>query len=75
MINLGRRPYHLVIGEVIYYHFDDGLVDSDFHVDVARVNTIARLAGNGGYTRITDRFDMPRISHAQWLATKRGERN
>ena len=31
--------------------------------------------GNGGYTRITDRFEMPRISHAQWLATKRCNRD
>ena len=75
IIDLGRRPYHLVIGEVLYYHFDDGLVDEAFHVDVGRVNPIARLAGNGGYTRITDRFEMPRISHAQWLATKRCNRD
>lgn len=74
MLDLGNRPYHLVIGEVVYYHFDDGLVDEGFHVDVARVNPIARLAGNGGYTRITDRFDMPRISYAEWLNAKRGKR-
>ena len=57
------------------YHFEDGLVDEAFHVDVAGVNPVARLAGNGGYTRITDRFEMPRISHAQWLATKRCNRD
>jgi hypothetical protein len=26
------------------------------------VNPIGRLAGRGGYTRITDRFEMPRLA-------------
>jgi flavin reductase (DIM6/NTAB) family NADH-FMN oxidoreductase RutF len=73
MLNLGRKPYHLIIGEVLYYHFADGLVNERCHVDVGRLNPIARLAGNGGYTRITDRFEMPRISHAQWQRAKRGD--
>ena len=36
-------------------------VNKRFHVDVGKVNPIGRLAGKGGYTRITDRFEMPRI--------------
>ena len=74
MLDLGRRPYHLVIGEGVYYRFDDELVDERCRVDVARLNPIARLAGSGGYTRITDRFEMPRIRHAQWLTKKRSDR-
>jgi flavin reductase (DIM6/NTAB) family NADH-FMN oxidoreductase RutF len=74
MLKLGRRPYHLVIGEVLYYHFADGLANERGHVDVGRVNPIGRLAGNGGYARITDRFEMPRISYPQWLRMKRGEK-
>ncbi|MFN7086966.1 MAG: flavin reductase family protein [Burkholderiales bacterium] len=62
MLELGGRPYHLVIGEVVYFHYHDGIVNERFHVDVARVNPIGRLAGKGGYTRITDRFEMPRIT-------------
>jgi len=50
-----------VIGEVVWFYYDDGLVNDRYHVDVARVNPIGRLAGKGGYTRITDRFEMPRI--------------
>jgi len=61
MLELGGRPYHLVIGEVVYFHYHDGIVNERFHVDVAKVNPIGRLAGKGGYTRITDRFEMPRI--------------
>lgn len=66
VLKLGHRPYNLVIGEVLYYHFADGLVDEGCRVDVGRVNPIARLGGNGAYTRISDRFEMPRISYAQW---------
>ena len=62
IIELGRRPNHLVIGEVVWFHYDDGLVNDRYHVDVGRVNPIGRLAGRGGYTRITDRFEMPRLS-------------
>ena len=61
IIELGRRPNHLIIGEVVWFHYDDGLVDDRFHVDVGRVNPIGRLAGKGGYTRTTDRFEMPRL--------------
>ena len=62
ILELGRRPNHLVIGEVVWFHYDDGLVNDRYHVDVGRVNPIGRLAGKGGYTRITDRFEMPRLA-------------
>lgn len=58
---IGRKPYHVVIGEVVYFHFHEGIVNDQFHVDVGAINPIGRLAGKSGYTRITDRFDMPRI--------------
>lgn len=62
ILELGAKPYHLVIGEVVYFHYHDGIVNERFHVDVAKVNPIGRLAGKGGYTRISDRFEMPRIT-------------
>lgn len=58
---LGPRPYHLMIGEVVYFHFKDGAVNERLHVDVGLVDPIGRLAGKGGYTRITDRFEMDRL--------------
>jgi flavin reductase (DIM6/NTAB) family NADH-FMN oxidoreductase RutF len=61
-LELGRASYHMVIGEVLYYHFHEGIVDERFHVDVGKINPIGRLAGKGGYTRITDRFEMPRLT-------------
>ena len=60
-LEFGRAPYHVVIGEVVYYHFHEGIVDERFHVDVGKINPIGRLAGRGGYTRITDRFEMARL--------------
>jgi flavin reductase (DIM6/NTAB) family NADH-FMN oxidoreductase RutF len=62
-LELGRVPYHVIIGEVLYYHFHDGIVDEKFHIDVGRIDPIGRLAGKGGYTRITDRFEMPRLKY------------
>ncbi|MGA0116473.1 MAG: flavin reductase family protein [Burkholderiales bacterium] len=61
IVDLGRKPYHAVFGEVVYFHYHDGIVNERFHVDAGRINPIGRLAGKGGYTRITDRFEMPRI--------------
>jgi len=61
MIEVGAKPYQLVIGEVVYFHYHEGIVNDRFHVDVARVNPIGRLAGKGGYTRVTDSFEMPRL--------------
>ena len=63
MLELGRVPYHVVIGEILYFHFHEGVVDERFHVDVGKVNPIGRLAGRGGYTRITDRFEMARLKY------------
>lgn len=60
-LELGRAPYHVIIGEVVHYHFHDGVVDAGFHVDVAKVNPIGRMSGRGGYVRVTDRFEMPRL--------------
>ena len=62
IVDLGRKPYHVVFGEVVYFHYHDGIVNERFHVDAGRINPIGRLAGKGGYTRITDRFEMPRMS-------------
>lgn len=62
IVELGPASYHLVIGEVVYFHYHDGIVNERFHVDIGRINPIGRLAGKGGYTRVTDRFEMPRLS-------------
>jgi flavin reductase (DIM6/NTAB) family NADH-FMN oxidoreductase RutF len=65
ILDLGDKPYHVVIGEIVHFHYHEGLVNERFHVDVGRVNPIGRLAGRGGYARITDRFEMPRIPYGE----------
>jgi flavin reductase (DIM6/NTAB) family NADH-FMN oxidoreductase RutF len=62
-LELGRVPYHVVIGEVVYFHFHEGIVDERYYVDTGKIDPIGRLGGKGGYTRITDRFEMPRLKY------------
>jgi len=62
-LELGRRPYHMVIGEVLYFHYHEGIVDDRFYVDTGKIDPIGRLGGRGGYTRVTDRFEMPRLKY------------
>ena len=59
VIALGRTPYHMVIGEVLYMHFAKGLVNERLHLDWRKLAPIARLARPSMYLRITDHFSMP----------------
>jgi flavin reductase (DIM6/NTAB) family NADH-FMN oxidoreductase RutF len=68
---IGRIPYHLVIGEVVQFHYHAGLVNERFHVDAGRLGALGRLAGNGGYARTTDRFFMPMLSVEEARAKRR----
>ena len=61
MLKLGRKPYTMIVGEVVLAHFRDGLVDEHrYYVDVARLKAMGRMEGSDMYTRLTDRFSMPR---------------
>lgn len=53
VVEVGRS--RLVIGEVVYLHLADGLVDERFRVDAARLRAIGRMAGSR-YVRTTDTF-------------------
>jgi flavin reductase (DIM6/NTAB) family NADH-FMN oxidoreductase RutF len=59
IIVLGRTPYHMVIGEVVYMHFAKGLVNERLHVDWRRLAPIARLARPSVFVRIGDNFSLP----------------
>jgi flavin reductase (DIM6/NTAB) family NADH-FMN oxidoreductase RutF len=56
----GRRPNVVVFGEVVHFHYHDGIVNERLYVDAGPLDPIGRLAGNGAYTRVTDRFTMGR---------------
>lgn len=61
IINVGKRPNRIVIGEVVMMHYREGIVDPEkFYVDAGKLAPIGRLEGAGMYTRVTDRFKLER---------------
>lgn len=59
IIEIGRIPNHLVIGEVVRFHVA-ARVWRDGRVDLAAVRPVGRLAGSGySYTREFFRMDRP----------------
>ena len=50
--------HRLVVGEIVYAHYRDGVFDDQMHVNLAALDTIGRLSSPGTYARITDRFQM-----------------
>ncbi len=56
---VGATPYHVVIGEIVYAHYREGVFDDRLYMDLSAFNPIGRLSNPGNYTRITDRFQMP----------------
>lgn len=59
----------LVIGEVVMFHVADHLVGPRLHIN--NFAPIGRLGSPSVYCRTTDRFDVARISYAQWLSAKK----
>jgi flavin reductase (DIM6/NTAB) family NADH-FMN oxidoreductase RutF len=59
----------LVIGEIVMFHVADHLIDARFHV--RGFAPIGRLGSPSVYCRTTDRFDVPRITYAQFEALQK----
>jgi flavin reductase (DIM6/NTAB) family NADH-FMN oxidoreductase RutF len=61
IVPLGTGPIagNLVIGEVLVFHVDDGILDDQGRVDPRKLRTIARL-GSDYYCRTSDLFEMKR---------------
>ncbi len=55
----------LIIGEVVMFHVADHLIGPRMHVN--NFAPIGRLGSPSVYCRTTDRFDIARVSYAQWL--------
>lgn len=64
IVPIGRR-HHVVIGEVVMFHFHEGIVDERFNVDLAALQPIGRLSGNR-YSKVSDVFSLER----QFLAER-----
>lgn len=61
----------LIIGEVVMFHVADDLLGERLRIkDFA---PIGRLGSPSVYCRTTDRFDIPRISYAQWQQAQTNE--
>ncbi len=56
--------YTLIIGEVVMFHVADHLVGKRLHID--GFAPIGRMGSPSMYCRTTDRFDLARMSYAQW---------
>jgi putative restriction endonuclease len=54
----------VIIGQVVMFHVADHLVGERFHIE--GFAPVGRLGSPSVYCRTTDRFDVPRISYAQW---------
>jgi len=53
------------VGEVVMFHLYDPLVGPRLHIE--GFAPLGRLGSPSVYCRTTDRFNVPRISYAQWL--------
>ncbi len=62
-VDLGNRR-HIVIGRVVGAYFrDDMVIDRDRrYIDTPKLDLIGRLHGRGWYARLSDLFEMPRVS-------------
>jgi len=55
----------LFIGEVVMFHVADHLIDSHLHIN--NFAPIGRLGSPSVYCRTSDRFEVARVTYAQWL--------
>lgn len=66
----GKRS--IVLGEVLRFHIRDDILTPRGHIDLAQMRPVGRLAGSG-YIRLSDRFDIMRMSYADWQKQKPNE--
>jgi len=55
----------LFIGEVVMFHVADHLIDARLHIN--NFAPLGRLGSPSVYCRTTDRFDVARVTYAQWM--------
>lgn len=72
VFNIQSLPFNrsLVTGEIVHLHIRDGLVDRNMHVDAAGLDLVGRMHGAGWYATTRDRFEVPRMTVAEWRAKK-----
>lgn len=66
-LGLGKSR-EIVLGEVINMHIRQDLVYVEkFYVDQLGLDAVGRMGGHG-YSTTRDQFELPTMSHQQWLA-------
>lgn len=62
----------VILGKVLAIHVrDDCVLDRErCYIDTPKLDLIGRMHGAGWYSRVTDRFEMPRISVEEWTKRK-----
>jgi flavin reductase (DIM6/NTAB) family NADH-FMN oxidoreductase RutF len=65
----------VVLGKVVaMYVRDDCVLDKErCYIDTPKLDLIGRMHGSGWYSRVTDRFEMPRIEVAEWERRKQAK--
>jgi flavin reductase (DIM6/NTAB) family NADH-FMN oxidoreductase RutF len=58
VVEFGTR-HNVVFGEVVMFHYRDGILNDRHHVDVNKLNPIGRLSGSL-YSKVTETFRMDR---------------
>jgi flavin reductase (DIM6/NTAB) family NADH-FMN oxidoreductase RutF len=73
LIPAGRHT--IVLGRVVAVHIQDDCVLDPVkcYVDTPKLGLVGRMHGRGWYTRTTDRFEVPRLTVADWEAQKAAE--
>jgi flavin reductase (DIM6/NTAB) family NADH-FMN oxidoreductase RutF len=71
LVPAGRHT--IVLGRVLAMHIrDDCMLDpAKFYVDTPKLGLIGRMHGRGWYARTSDRFEVPRLTVAEWEARKK----
>lgn len=65
----------VVLGKVVaMYVQDDCVLDKEkCYIDTPKLDLIGRMHGSGWYSRVTDRFELPRIEVEEWYRRKQGK--
>jgi flavin reductase (DIM6/NTAB) family NADH-FMN oxidoreductase RutF len=59
-VPLPRSEYTVILGEVVYFHIDDAILDERGRVDPVKLAPVARLGGSSWYTVLGRIFEMKR---------------
>jgi flavin reductase (DIM6/NTAB) family NADH-FMN oxidoreductase RutF len=58
IVEFGNR-HHVVFGEVVMFHYHEGIVNERYHIDLQKLNPIGRLSGSL-YSKVREPFRMDR---------------